>query len=104
DRTVLLGAGRHRGPDAFAPASASFATGPLSYQSVQHHEPDGPFRQVVGRLDPRGGDEPEVGVAMQAEAIGQVPRLAALWGAFACGDQLIPRLLQGSLEACRVHL
>ena len=69
-RTTLLGAtGDHR-PDALAPSTAFLAPRPLRNPPVDHHKANRLFRQVVGRLDPRRGDEAEVRRSMLAKAPG----------------------------------
>ena len=112
DRAGLLGAGGHGGPGPLAIVPPLRAAGALGHVTVDDHETNGLLGQVVGRIDrplrlprrPGHGDEPEVGLSMQAEAVGQVLGLVALRGALAHGEQFVPRLFQGPLEACRVHL
>ena len=58
-RSPLLGASRDHCPDSFAPAVSPFAPCPLRNQSVDHHEADRLFCQVVGRLYSRSRDELE---------------------------------------------
>src|SRR5262245_25370416 len=46
-RPALLTARRHHGPDPLAPTPARLPARALRYLSIQHHEPDRLFRQVV---------------------------------------------------------
>ena len=78
-RLALLHArGNHR-PDALAPTAAAFATRSLSNVPINHHETDGLFGQVVGRLHSRCCDEGEVGRAMLAETSGHVLARPRCW-------------------------
>jgi len=62
-RAALLGAGGDGRPDSLAPPTARFATGALCNPTVDHHESDRLFREVVCRFDARCGDELEIGRA-----------------------------------------
>ena len=69
-RSALLGAGGDDGPDSLAPLSATFAAGPLSDAAIDDHKTHGLFREVVGRLDARCGDEAEIGIAVKTKTLG----------------------------------
>src|SRR6478672_8112846 len=71
-RSPLLRARRDYGPDPFAPAVSLFTPCPLRDQTVDHHEPDGLLRQVVGRLHSRRRDEPEITLPMLLEPLRKV--------------------------------
>ena len=70
--SVLLGACADRSPDAFAPLSATPASGALGDAAVDDYETYGLFREVVGWFDARRGDEAGVGIAVEAKTPGQV--------------------------------
>src|SRR5438105_94959 len=62
-RTALLSTSGHHGPDALAPVLPGFAAGALGHASMDHHEADGVFRHVVGRIDGTVGYEGHKGPA-----------------------------------------
>ena len=71
-----LFAGRQRGPDAFTPLMALLAARASGDFSVENHEPNCLFGQIVGRVDARRGDELEKRGAVLAKPIGHVLCLA----------------------------
>ena len=104
-RATLLGASRNHCPDALAPPATFFAPRPLGNPSVDHHKANRLFGQVVGRLDPRRGDEAEIRGAMFAKALGQVAGMFRVWYAGRAGpEHLLPRCFQRFLKTCRSHL
>ncbi len=58
--TGLHAGGDHR-PDTLAPLSADFAAGALGHATVDDHEANRLFSQIVGRFDSGRGDKLEVG-------------------------------------------
>jgi hypothetical protein len=77
-RAALLGTGHDHGPDAFAPALPGLAACPLSHPAVDGHETDGALCQVLGGFHLRRGDEAEVAIHVQDEAVSQVLGLARM--------------------------
>ena len=57
---ALLDAGREHRPGAFAPSHAGVAARALRDAPVDHDMPNRLLGQIVRRLDPRVGQEPEV--------------------------------------------
>ena len=102
-RAALLSTGGDRGPDALTPSSAPFAPRPLGDESIDDHEAHGLLGQIVRRLDPRRGDEPEVCFSMKSKPVRHVLGFGSLWGAFAYLDQLVTGSLHRTLELLGRH-
>ena len=75
-RAALLGTGGQDRPDTLAPPTPSFPPRSLSDLAVDGEKADLTLGAVVGRLDAWRVQESEIGVAMVAEAIGDVLGLA----------------------------
>src|SRR5664280_2389065 len=104
-RTTLLGAGGDDRPNPLAPAAAGLAPRSLRNPPVDYHEADRLFRQVVGRLDARRGDEAEVRLSMLMKAFGQILGWPSGWHTSGCRlHHLLPCRLQRLLESGDRHL
>jgi hypothetical protein len=62
--------------------------------AINHHETNGLFRQVIGRLKARSGDETQVTFAVLPEAFGEV---LCLFGGGHTPDDLGPQFVAGVL-------
>jgi len=77
-RLSLLCAGGDGGPDAFGPSAAHLAARVLRDAPVDHDKSDSLLGQVVGRFNPRRGNELEVCGPMLAETLRQILRGAGV--------------------------
>jgi hypothetical protein len=68
-RPTLLGAAGDHGPNALAPAPAFFTARPLGDPSIDHHEANCLFGQVVRRPDARRGNEAKIGFSVPAKPL-----------------------------------
>jgi hypothetical protein len=102
-RSPLLCAGRHHGPDSFAPAVSPFTPRPLRDQSVDHDEADRLLRQVVRRLYSRSCNEPEITRAVLRESSRHVATASCRWHVdLGTTQNLEPGQFQSALElSCR---
>ena len=67
-RLPLPGASRDRCPDSFAPPVFTIALRRLSDRSVDHHEADRLFRQVIRQCHSQNRNEPEITLTMLVES------------------------------------
>ncbi len=101
-RTARPRAGRQHRPDPLAPALSGLASRPLRDVAVDHHEADRLFRQVVRRLDPRSGHEPEITLPIKRQPFRQPrprPPSAARLGS--CRSTSAPARLQAAARTPR---
>ena len=97
-------AGCEHRPDALTPAPSCDAPCALRHFAVNHHESYRLLGQVVRGLHARRSDELEVRLAVFAEAVSQVLRLAPHRRALRRGHELFPLALEGALEILIAHL
>jgi len=76
-RAALLGAGGQHGPNPLAPTASRFTTRALRDPAVDHHESEPLLHRVVGRLHAGRPEESEVVLAVLAESLADVLRLAS---------------------------
>ena len=91
-----LCAGGDRCPNAFEPALAGVAARTLSDLSVDDHEADGLFGEIVGWFEAGSGDEAEVAGAVLVKAFGEV---LGFFGAGHAIDNFGPELITSILQS-----
>lgn len=94
----LLGTGSDGGPNPLTPFSSPWTTRSLGNPPIDDTETQRPLGGIVGGLNLWGGDESEVLLPMEPEALDQVGGLSSQAGSSRHGEKGIALLFKLSLK------